>query len=399
MELYRPYRTLVPRSFRQLPAGERFSVADAAQLKLTLQALDDKIEHDVDVQALKDACKSRPFHEEIYVDGSEEFFLLIKSIMRPDLIPSVYIEAYETLRQGRYPWNHYRFSDVRKGIDPIFSQVRSLLARLDELCGTKLDETIRALEDTATPFPFLRLPAELRLQIYAHHLPREDHIALLHRPPRELHRDRKPPHINLAIMRANHQLHNEITKYFYEKRTLFIVLARDKQSRMLSDEYVSRYYETLAAMSPYTRQLFTKVEFQVGLFAEQTFEARRHVHVPSVTDPMHHVIALLPNLTTVVLTFPTTAAQRGMVRIRTKYAAQISDTLDWLLSYLPNEMQLLWDLKSFPMTADPRITDEVRLRGIIESRGPVKHEDSVTRHLSAKAGEPKCHPVFDALKR
>jgi len=161
MALFRPRGSSIPRNYRQIPVEERFSVADAAQLKLKLQALDDKLESGVDVQVLQDACQSRPFHEEIYVDGSEEFFLLVKSITRADLIPKVYIEAYDTLQQGRYPLNHHRFSDFRKGVDPTFSEVRKLLGSIDELCGTKLDEFICALEDEGRRDPRRRsFPAD-----------------------------------------------------------------------------------------------------------------------------------------------------------------------------------------------------------------------------------------------
>lgn len=147
MELYRPRSSSIPRGFRQIPAGERFSVTDAAQLKLTLQALDDKLQPGVDVAILRNACQSRPFHEEIYVDGSEEFFLLVKSIVRPDLIPRVYIDAYATVQQGRYPQNDFKVSDFRKGVDPTFSEIRQLLSKIDRLCGTRLDASYRALED------------------------------------------------------------------------------------------------------------------------------------------------------------------------------------------------------------------------------------------------------------
>jgi hypothetical protein len=147
MELYRPRSSSIPRHYRQIPAAERFTVTDAAQLKLKLQALDDKLEPGVDVATLTNACLSRPFHEEIYVDGSEEFYLLVKSIPRADLIPSVYIKAYATAQQGRFPLNHYTVSDFRKGVDPTFSDIRKLLGKIDQLCGTRLDESYCALED------------------------------------------------------------------------------------------------------------------------------------------------------------------------------------------------------------------------------------------------------------
>lgn len=150
MELFRPRRASIPRNFHQLSDQNKFNVTDAAQLKLKLQALDDKLERDVDVKVLRDACEARPFHEAIYVDGSEEFFLLVKSIRRADLIPSVYIEAYATLQQGRFPLNQRTVGDFTKGVDPTFSEVRGLLGEIDELCGTNLYDSIRSLEDEGT---------------------------------------------------------------------------------------------------------------------------------------------------------------------------------------------------------------------------------------------------------
>lgn len=158
MELYRPRVASIPRNYRQLPAQDAFSVTDAAQLKLKLQALDDKLTRHVDIQVLRDACEPRPFHEEIYVDGSEAFFLLVKGLPRADLIPAVYIEGFATLQQRRFPLNERRISDFTKGIDPTFSEVRSLLERIDELCGTKLDSMIRSLEDQGRRTPASCLP-------------------------------------------------------------------------------------------------------------------------------------------------------------------------------------------------------------------------------------------------
>jgi hypothetical protein len=147
MELYRPRTGSIPPNFRQIPAAQRFNVTDAAQLKLRLQALHDKLDPHVDASALEAACLSRPFHEQVYVDGSEELFLLVKDIARADLIPAVYMEAYTTVQHGRFPLNRRRVSDFKKGVDPTFSDIRGLLPRIDALCGTRLTESFLALED------------------------------------------------------------------------------------------------------------------------------------------------------------------------------------------------------------------------------------------------------------
>ncbi|KAH8726497.1 hypothetical protein GQ44DRAFT_705729 [Phaeosphaeriaceae sp. PMI808] len=147
MELYRPRSTSIPRQYHRIPTQERFKVTDAAQLKLKLQALDGKLHPNVDAQTLHQACQSRPFHEEIYINGSEEFFLVVKNIARADLIPQVYVQAYISLQNGRFPDNRRSVSDFKKGVDPTFSEIRPLLGRIDELCGTKLAASYCIIED------------------------------------------------------------------------------------------------------------------------------------------------------------------------------------------------------------------------------------------------------------
>jgi hypothetical protein len=54
---------------------------------------------------------------------------------------------------GHFPLNHYSVSDFRKGVDPTFSDIRKLLTKIDQLCGTKLDESFRTLENRGTYKP------------------------------------------------------------------------------------------------------------------------------------------------------------------------------------------------------------------------------------------------------
>lgn len=375
MELFRPRSSSIPRQYRQIPAAERFTVTDAAELKLKLQALDDKLEPGVDVATLTSACQARPFHEEIYVDGSEEFYLLVKSITRADLIPQVYIDAYAAVRQGRFPLNHYKVSDFRKGVDPTFSELRPLLNKIDQLCGTKLDEFYRALEDQVKPFPFLALPAELANQIYSHILPRESHIAVLYQPTKE----HKPPRVRLDIMSTNKQLHDETRKYFYENRTLFMLLARDRNSQMLSNEYVSRYFETLAVMNAETRRLFTKLEVMVAHFSEQTFKPRQYQLVRPVEDPMEGIIALLPNLSSIIITLGPTPARPMQAVLRV--AQQRNETLEWFLQYVPPYIEILWERSTIP---EPEICGMSQLSDMVNGRGSLINGESATARLEAK---------------
>jgi hypothetical protein len=124
---------------------ERFSVPKAVQLKLRLQALDQALSHEagsaVDIDTTADACQSR-----LYVAGSEELYLAVKGLSRPDLIPDVYVEAYQTALQGRHYVNNYKVTDVRKGVDPTFSEIRAVLGDIDRVCETGLEGAFSRLE-------------------------------------------------------------------------------------------------------------------------------------------------------------------------------------------------------------------------------------------------------------
>jgi hypothetical protein len=186
-------------------------------------------------------------------------------------------------------------------------------------------------------------------------------------------------------MRTNKQIHREVTKYFYENRVLFMLAARDKSSQMLSNEYMSRYYETLAVMSPQTRRLFTKVEVMVAHFSEQTFTPRRYQHVPSVADPMQHALALLPNLATVVISLGPTPLRplKALMRV----ALQRNQTLEWLLAYIPGHVEILWDQSTVP--APGNNWSESTLLQMMSERGSPLLGDSIAVQVAAKGREAK----------
>ncbi|KAH7356285.1 hypothetical protein BKA66DRAFT_248456 [Pyrenochaeta sp. MPI-SDFR-AT-0127] len=381
MELYRPRSSSIPRQYHRRAHQERFSITDAVHLKLQLQALDNALAStcpgrhgQVDMKKIIDACRSRPFHEAVYVDGSEAFYLVVKTLSRPDLIPNVYIQAYMSAIHGRPYVNEYNVSDFNKGVDPTFSEIRVLLGSIDRLCETDLQGAYQRLEDEVKPFPFLRLPAELRLLFYAHLLPREPHIALLFQPLR----DHKSPRLRLDIMRVNTKLHGEVHKYLYQNRTLFMILARDGSSKTLSDEYIARNYETLARMSMRTRQLFQKLEIQIGYLANQTFTAKRYADVSSVSDPMRHIFTMLPNLQTLVISFASSSyAIRSMQRI----FRELNETVVWLISYIPLSVNLVWDLsRACPLQGK---IEEQPMWSTIQERGTIIMGASVVTQLES----------------
>lgn len=219
--------------------------------------------------------------------------------------------------------------------------------------------------------------------MYDHHIPRTNYIALLsNRAPDRNHKLQ----VNLDLMRVNHQLHSEVAKYLYDNRTLFMIIARDKDSFTLSDEYISRYYETLAVMAPATRQMFTKVELKIGQFPQADFSARRYQLAPSNTDHMREIIAFIPNLSTLVLTLPYLMTTRPKA-YTARTTMQVCDTIDWVLSHVPAHVEILWDMHLVQWYPTPRTEWEVRMLTIVQSRGQVKAGSSVS------APKPIAKPV------
>jgi hypothetical protein len=173
-------------------------------------------------------------------------------------------------------------------------------------------------------------------------------------------------------MRTNRQLHAEVKKYFYQNRTLCILAAHDGGREILSKLYMSKYYETLAVMDPQTRLFFTKLDIQIKPLFPDTIDvtARRHSHVPVVTDPMRQILTLLPNLATIVLSL-------GQVSFlpratRTYVSGQRIDTLKWLLECIPCKVQVLWTPPTSP--AHNAAEDVKTCWHIMSDRGQLMHE-------------------------
>jgi hypothetical protein len=169
-----------------------------------------------------------------------------------------------------------------------------------------------------------------------------------------------------------------------------MIAARDKESKMLSDEFVSRYYETVAVMSAPTRLLFTKLELQVGYFSNQIFTPRRYQNVPSTAAPLQQILTLLPSLKSLVISFGVAPAQ--MMRSNTRITEQRNDTLLWLLEHIPQGVDILWDT-SAASPAQSRI-DESTLSEIMHNRGPPKQSESVAAQLEVKRREKNQQPFF-----
>ena len=246
------------------------------------------------------------------------------------------------------------------------------------------------------PFPFLQLPAELRLNVYSHLLPREAHLAIVDQPLR----DHKPPRISLSFMRTSRRIHDEVAKYFYERRTLFMIVVRDEGEPTLCDEFLSRYHETVAMMRPQTRQLFVDMEIQLGgdiklgghREAISSRPRRCGTKSPGARPMMRHIFSLLPNLSTVTFSF----LQSPRVFIRG--CGLREQTLEWVLHHVPSEAEVRWGAWSRDVTATSADSlqsdrssmsryfadrEERNLRAILEGRGFLTSCPSVAAQLEA----------------
>lgn len=172
-DLYVPPRrsSSIPRQYHSMAAAGRqdhhFSLADAVDLKPKLQALDKALagicnghSRELDFTSIDDAVSMQPPHVAVYVDGSEEFFLMLKTVSRPDLIPKVLAEAIKAMSHGRPYVNMHRTSDFKKGADPTFSDFRPMLPDIDRLCGTDLAGVVARLEAQGK----LRVPSREQLR-------------------------------------------------------------------------------------------------------------------------------------------------------------------------------------------------------------------------------------------
>jgi hypothetical protein len=149
-------------------------------------------------------------------------------------------------------------------------------------------------------------------------------------------------------MRTNRQLHAEVTKHFYENRTLRLQVGRDEDDALLSHALMLEHYETLAVMRPQTRALFTSLDICIQPLSPRAatqVPVRRYPRIVPVVDPMRSSLALLPNLATVVLSLANLNSrpwrQRGVI------AEQRIRTLKWLLECIPSNVQVVWT----PLTA------------------------------------------------
>jgi hypothetical protein len=355
------------------PSPPKFGLAKAGVLLRDLQALDQKLR--ITRLELHPTLASTDIPKPLigpsaYVGGAEDVYRLVKHLPRPDLILSVYLDAYTSALRAR------PFTNTDNA--PPFSAVCLLLPLLDEICATNLTSFYKAAEANVQPFPFLRLPTELRLCVYDYLIPNipyvsltpYTHLLLEYRPQQ---RNRSPCG-DLALLHTCLQIYDESSKHVYLNRTLFLTLAHDPNARSLSDRHFVYRYEALLSLRPSIRTLFTHIEIEVGYLHRLLVHDRRYndIQIPShPTDDaaLRAFFALLPNLESILLSFPISILILSP-KERPYFMAQREETLAWLRRCIPGHVRLRWDTTMYdPFDWQP---------DGIQRLGPIEHGDSAT---------------------
>ncbi|KAF2730891.1 hypothetical protein EJ04DRAFT_29157 [Polyplosphaeria fusca] len=144
--------------------------------------------------------------------------VLTQRIRRAMGVPAAYGQAYRAALARRPFVNKIRIDDWHTGRECTCSEALQALPAIDQLLGTRLVARYHELETQVEPFPFFRLPAELRLHVYDHVLPRGTHFSLEGQPALY-----KAPSRTVGLLRLSKDMHAEATKYLYEKHTLFML--------------------------------------------------------------------------------------------------------------------------------------------------------------------------------
>ncbi|EUC32011.1 hypothetical protein COCCADRAFT_99830 [Bipolaris zeicola 26-R-13] len=347
-DLYVPPRrsSSIPRQYHRMAAAarhdHRFSLADAADLKPKLQALDKSLagtctghSRELDFTSIDDAVNMQPPHVAVYVDGSEEFFLMVKTISRPDLIPKVLAEAIKAMSQGRPYVNIQRTSDFKKGADPTFSDFRPMLPDIDRLCGTDLAGVVARLEAQGK----LRVPSreqlpELRLQVYSYVLPEHPRGIL---PPW----CRKSNGRRLALMRVNKQLHSEVRKHYYENVNFLIATVFQLENTSLYEDNTISIRQLIESMDsnifPLIKQLSVRIN---GSSVQETLRTGSR----SPPFALKYIFDTFPGLQQLTITFGTAPRSNMWVgqdqeSIQGKYMDEMKTRF---IKYIPPSIKVSW---------------------------------------------------------
>ncbi|KAF2478339.1 uncharacterized protein BDR25DRAFT_365519 [Lindgomyces ingoldianus] len=349
--LTRSRSSSIPRDYStRLP--DRFTVYNAAELLAKLLALDKFLHASSSAQEhlLRYDSILRPSSLEIrqyledFVHDTEPAKQLHDLIMghqvrlrRPDGIAAAWEHAYRNVRQGREWVNETKFNlQVYKGRECTSSEAFAVLPQIDALLGTRLQASFDVLYANVKRFPFLQLPAELRIHIYSYCLPRAPYVSIYDDPTTSY----KPPKPNLNLLSVSRQIHAEATKHSYENRILFLKLVRGPNLQPVSVLPLSRAYQTATRMSLDMRNYFKNLEIQIAYNATQPLPRQWGLHETEISLP--RLLELFPHLESVLVSFP-----HPPVIMNSRLHETATRTAEWVAEHTPASIQLFWDFEGF----------------------------------------------------
>ncbi|KAJ8116303.1 hypothetical protein OPT61_g2238 [Boeremia exigua] len=393
-----------------------FTVAQAGHLKLTLQALNSLLTHtplDRHGQLqFDDVVQGAP--PRTYVNGSEEVYFLVKHLPWPSKIPVVFANAYSEVAQSRPFTNRYLprrkyIGPVSSAFAPTFTSIRILLPEIDAKCNTSLSDffekadeqcqsyfhlpQMRYLQDSVKSFPFMRLPAELRLQVY-------DQVYNRLVPSEAFERVQAkgcfmmdhPLPVHLDIARVSKILHEETTEHLFNKRALLIEACQESRSGQNSEcftEYTAEDYAGLITnMSSRIRYRFTILEIRI--VSGMRGEDRKFVREELGDTPLRQICAALPNLEFIVISFDRADEWRQRLNVaqKVRFTHLISQTrtLDWIYAQLPvRGPRVAWDLMHFRPFVDRASILRENIMSMWMMRDQIEREDSFELKQSVTA--------------
>lgn len=271
--------------------------------------------------------------------------------------------------------------------------------------------------------PFLRLPYELRLQVYECLIP---HLAYIPMSSRKYTRtDRSLPE-NLAIMRTNKQIHDEVDKHCFDRHVLLLKASRvtglaSTQNHFAcdtSEDYADRY--TSIARSK-IRHRITQLEIQILPTEESLEDSLRGSWSMADKVSLRQICSVLPNLESILFSYPKPDPRSIALidelwksvkphmkgspcnRNRKVTLEWISNQL-WLTAGVPP--RILWDLTYFRESVENvkklrrDIFSERIMKELIKQDGGLEQARSVasTKEDSQRWTEVRA-AVLEALKR
>ena len=264
----------------------------------------------------------------------------------------------------------------------------------------------RFLEPTRTsnrcqvkPFPFLRLPAELRLHVYNYLVPHSNYIHISSRKyPKG---DRSLPE-RLGIMRVSKTIHDEVAKHCFDQCILLFKACRIPQIGTTRECFTTQtaedYAQRIMSISPAVKRRLTRLEIQVLPTEESRQQSLRDSFMLADKTSLRQICDSLPNLESILFSYPKPDPKSfalfqamGARVLRYKedspYNHNRKVTLEWIREqmWLPvGGLHILWDLTYFRDSVKDEkqlrqdILSERMMRELLEENGKLELGQSAT---------------------